>query len=907
MSVLLNPDMFNQIVLQPMGLWKPLLELTQEEKAKKWSLPAQFAIKTLVSGALTLGSRTKQANNVSTAIGSSIKWAATAPWRMMKAITTHPKLFELGSKVATLAMEGVKHGANYMETPEFMAQLEEAAELDAKDEVLQTNIRGIINDAVVAETKVMEAETDRVFEEHPVPPEFLAEASITPAVYMAASNSTPPAIVAAQQEATFTAATISTIAGIGTAVAGWVATSVALRLIGAPSVSEIADALPAEYTNFLARHTSSFVTNLSEHVNIETTAYTLVSNSIGIPGVIKKLAGRIPIPQMEALKALNAKISSLSAKATAENSNLIARTFMSIMLGTEVYTKKTLASKTLDELKEIWRQRGGKLTKGQIGISRDALIKAILKQQSDSAAALHEVLFEAVSAQALTSTGAAALGGVTKIAYSQASGIYTAILENDTLTSSANLDELGSRTLRAIMNDPAQYDPYGVFQHTATWSKDVAAMIADTKNEAMIRAYEAKRVFDEFLVLATKEWQPKDPPQQQQQPQELSFPAQNLQQTTGDTADMFTSRTSLLNTIATTGGVPASMANWMLDMNRKTEQATDIDNLRKEVQNHTQRQASDYSTAFQTLSVDPKAFDAAKRLASKTLENTQDSLKQLLGVLPGGIAGEALRRALLSSLFGGATSEASHRVVTAPTSSNDKKVAPIDVKELEILKGMKIDPLSDVLFRRLTEAALDGGAESLLYFLKAKGTALFLANSLPTTFGGNILALAGLGASTVGLAGLAAGAAVAGYNQYSKHANKMIDLSQIVRAVALATTQLKDGKLAKLPDIKTRFREIGSVKELLEKSGIWEKIAEERKIDVYAVITREVLKFSTSYLTDKPQTKMDLFRNIAWELVGPLEPGVVELARTKTVDMLVQMFMAEESLLNSETTTENAT
>lgn len=897
MTVLLNPDMFNKCVLGPIGMWKPLIEKTAEEQAKEWSLPAQFALKTAISGAITYGSRTKLANNVTAAVGSSIKWAALAPWRMARAMVTHPKLGELKSKVAVLAMEGVKLGASYTSTPEFKAMLEEAAEEDARDPVFRSNVSTIINDAVAQEAALMEAIDERAFEEHPVPVEFIAEAAVTPAMYLAASNSLPPPIIASQQEAVITGTTISTIASIGTAVAGWVATSVALRMIGAPTVSEIGDALPAEYTRFMARQTESLVKTLGEHVNIETTAYTLISNSIGLPGLIKKLAGRIPIPQKAALEALNKKISSLSAKAAGENANLIARTFMSIMLGTEVYTKRDLSLRSLEDLKEIWRQRGGKLTQGSIGVSKEALVKAILKSQVDSASALHEVLFDALSAQALSTTGAAALGGAAKITYSHSAGIYTAIMESKTLTSGLGADELGLRALTEIMNNPSQLDPYGVFQHTATWSKEVAAIIVDTKNDALIKAYEAKRIFDAFLSSATKEWQPKDESAATATaPKPLSFPAQNLDQTMGDTQAMFDSRTDLLNTIASTGGVPATMASWLMDMNRQTDTANEAAALREELAYHTKTQASDLSTSFQSLAVDPKAFDAAKRLAQKTLENTEKSLTVLLSSLPAGAAAETLKRMLLASLFGGVTSAPQGGAIAPPTTANDKKQAPIDVKELDVLKGMYIDPLSDVLFRRLAEAALDGGAESLLFFLKAQGAAM-VAGAAGTSFAGQAAFLAGAAVNTVAVAGLAVGAVAASYNQFAKNANKAIDISQIIRAVALSATPLKSGALAKIPEIKERWRELGSIREVLEKSGLWEKISDERKIDVYAVAAKEVLEFSKSYLTDKPMTKMDLFKNIAWGLVGPLEPGMVDLARTRTVDMLVELFMAEEGAI----------
>lgn len=903
-SVALDPAMFQKLVMQPVGLWKPLLDATADQGKKKWSVAEEFFYKTLASGALKVAAlevqkKTNNGGKIASNIGAAIKSVSTAPWRLMQRMLTHPKVGELGGAFARLLAEGVKIGADYSNTAEFRMRAEEAMEEDAQDPALQAQASIIFNESLNAEVEAIEKELDEAYQREPVPVAITAEAAITPAQQLFTSSSVPPPVMEAKLVGETAGVTMSVLASMGTAVAGWVATSVALRLIGAPSVSDLAEAVPAEYANFLARHTGSFVTKLGEHVNIETTAYTLISNSIGLPGLIKKLAGNVPLPQIEALSKLEQRISKLTSKAAAENSNAIARTFMSIMLGTEIYTKKDLQKKTLEELKTLWVQKGGKITGGSIAVSKLALVSAILKQQVEASATLHRVLFDALSSQALTSAGAAALGGATKIAYSQSAGIYTAMLENDFLAGRAGLNELSARTLRAIMNDPATMDPYGIFKVSASYSREVAAAIAATKDDAMMRAYEAKRLFEEFLVGATKDLQkdvaPPPTTTELRQP-----PPQPLSDNGFETAEMFATRSALQAGItATGGGVPEWMAQWTKDANRATEAAIRAEDLRKEIQYHTEAQTRSYDTAFQTLAVDPKAFDAAKRLAAEALKNTESSLKDLLKNLPTGQALKALESALMAALFGAATNTAPNlgNQVKQPTSANDKQEAPVDVKQLGAIKGLYIDPLADILARRVLEAGLDAGASGLLGMLYAQGAGMVTGAAGANGLAAQLAALTGIGLSTVAMAGTAVVAGAAVYNQYAKNANKALDIAEIVRAVALATTPLKDGVLAKIPKIDTRFTELGSIKELLQKSGMWDRITEERKIDVYAVLLRETAKWSKSFLTAEPMTKMQLFTNIALELVGPPIPGVVEAVRQKSINLLVDLFMKEEGFI----------
>lgn len=847
-SVAMRPQVFKRAFLEPLGIWKPIVDY-------KKTLAEEFFWGTAGAAATKAAAAAAQRYGAVAWIGRAIIATAKMPGAILANLAKNETLRGAASRVRDVMLEGAKNGAEYMQSAVFRTKLKAALREDQADPRLQETARRALSDAVEAATAEADAELEEQFSEAPVERDYVRAALANPLPLP------PPVVLASQEDSLFRSAHVSTLVGVGTTVAGWVAAAAALQMVGAPSVSELASVLPDEYAEFVARSAQSIGANLSGNVDVSSVIYTTVASSIGIGGLVKRLSGRIPLPQLRALERLSRRVSATGESLVGESSSALAREFMGIMLGTRVYTKAELERLTYEQLKELWVSRGGKPPGPSI--SSAALAAAILKNQKQAASTLHVELVEGLAAQATNAVGAAVIGGAARVAYSQAQGIYAAMADNRGLMGALGVDELSQRALSGMVGD-ATLDPYGLFRASARYSKEVAAFLEERGSVTLQRAYEAKRRLDEFTGTFLAAFKPAAG--QQQQAPGISFPdvSKIVPEEGFETMEMFVRRMAGVSV-----NNPAA-ASELAAFNRQTLQALKEADLASEANFYAGGglTARNTMSPFESPALDQRAFDAAKRLSEEVLKRTGDNVAKALDALSKRIDKGTLDKMLASALLGGlfaaptTTAPVAQPQQLAPPQQSTLDQAPLEINKaaMKDLEGRYLDPLSDVLTMRSIELGLDAGFSTL---------AAFLNPAVAATAGG------------VGL-----------YNQGAKWANRVLDFSTIVRAVALSLDATKDSVLAKMPK-PTDFRlpEVGSFRELLQRLPLFKEIEEQRKIDVYGVVSAEVAKYAAALLPGQTRmTKFELFTNIATGLAGPVKPGLAEVTEKWIADVRDRLF-----------------
>lgn len=862
-SVAMRPGTFKRIFMEPFGLWQPL---TNHKK----TLANEFFWGTMSAAAFKAAGKLKQNYGVTGMIGRALKTAAFLPQTIITRLYNSELLRTAGSKAKAVFEAGVAKGADYITSKTFQEELAGALTEDQLDPRLQELAKQALNDAIEGAVNEADEKLEEAFEKDPVEEEYIRAALSTPL------PPPPTPILEVQAESLTMAGRASTLIALGTTAAGWIATGMLLNAVGAPSISELASVLPDEYTGTL----SSVTKSISENIDVNRLAYTAISSSIGLGGLVKKLAGKVPLPQIEALQKFNAKISTMSQSMVNENSSAIAKEFMGIMLGTRIYTKTELEKLSIQELKTMWVEKGGK--DASSNVSKASLVNALIKAQKDAASALHVGLVEGLAAQAANSAGSAALAGSARIVYSNAQGIYSAISENGIVAAAAGIDELAQKTLSTILGDSSM-DPYGIFSASARYSKDVAAVISESGNSALLRAYEAKRKLDDYIGSLT---------QALVSPSTAtpavastgtttalpSFPDVASLNSAEGVENMKQFMTRMASMAAIRAGLPAPGEEEMIKFTKETIQLMKEADMTSEANFHAKGglSRSNVNSPFETPVMDDKAFNAAKTLAQEKMKRTSATVGAALDQMRGTVDPVLLERmfsaAMLGTLFKTTT-----EVSTAPQVKvkiqevSEPKQAPLKVNKaaFDDAKGVFLDPLVDVLTMRGIEFGLDSGMTALAYLINPAAAA----------------ASGGIGL----------------YNQAAKWTNRGLDLATVVRAVAMSLDATKDGTLAKMPK-PTSFRlpEAGSFKEVLKKIPFFTQLEEERKIDAGAVVLEEVSKYAAALLPGQERmTKFQLFSNIALGLAGPLTPGIGEVAARSyyaTVDAIRDRLIEEDAL-----------
>jgi hypothetical protein len=841
LSVAMRPGTFKRIFLEPFGIWEPVLK----HKKTLWN---EFFWGNVSAAGSRAASRLGQRSGVIGWVGRAVKTTAMLPNAILTRLMNSDAIKNAKSKAKDVFVAGMARGADYVNSKVFQKELAAAVREDQSNVQLQETVKNALDSAI--EKSVKEADTliEERFEKDPVEEQYIRAAFSTPL------PSPPAPIMAAQAEGLSRSGRVSTLVALGTTAAGWVVASMAANAVGAPSLSELASVLPEEYTDVIARATSS----ISSNVDVNQLMYTAISSSIGLNGLIKSLAGKIPLPQLEALQKLSRRVSSVGQSLVGEDSSVLAREFIGIMLGTKIYTKKALEAFSWEELRAMWVAKGGKDV--TTTTTKATLINALIKAQKDAASVLHTQVVEGIASQAASVAGSTALAGAATLVYSNAQGIYSAISENGIIAAAAGIDEAAQKTLAGMTVD-SSLDPYGIFSASARYSRDVAAVLAESGNVALSRAYEAKRKLDDYIGSVANALKPQSP---QETPLVLPDLAKLNSAEGFESMRQFTNRLKSLASIK--AGLPAPGEEQTSAFSKETIQLLKEADLASEANFYAKGGLSRpvSQSPFVSSPVDERAFEAGKRLTQEIMKRTGSSVGEALrgmrkSNVDAGLVDEMIATALLGGLFGIAspgTTTAAPVIATPGTSAPTQAPLEINRKALEETKGILLDPVSDFLAMRTLEFGLDSGLTALAAWLS------------PAT------------AAIQGGIGL--------YNQGAKWTNRALDFATISRAVAMSLDATKDSALAKMPK-PTSFRlpEVGSVKELLAKLPVFDQIAEQRKIDAGAVVAEEVTKYAASLLPGQERiSKFQLFTNIALGLAGPLTPGLGELATQKYMDVV---------------------
>ena len=849
----MRPGTFKRIFLEPFGIWKPVI-------AHERTLLNEY-FWGVVGATAAVAVRKAADSGLPGFIGRAVKLTTLLPIRMVMRLLNNEAVKNAASKTKDVLLSAIDSSGEYLFTDEVQKRLEMAVKEDQSNVELQTLMRGAIDSAIAESMEEMDASLEECFEKEPVEEEYVRAALST------RPPPPPPPIMEAQADGLVMGAKVSTLVALGTTAAGWVLAAMVANAVGAPSPTELASVLPAEYGEMISKAASSFHSN----VDVGHMVYGAISSSIGLNGLIKRLAGKVPLPQLEALHRLSKRVSGLGQSLVGEDSSALAKEFMGIMLGTKIYTKKALEQLSWEELRAMWLAKGGKEVAP--GVTKEALVKALVEAQKNAASVLHTNIVEGLASQAANMAGSTALAGTAGAVYSNAMGIYSAIADNGIIAAAAGIDQLSQRTLVGILTGRTNLDPYGIFTASARYSKDVAAVLAESGNVALLRAYEAKKRLDEYIGAISGALRPGAP---EQAP--LTLPdLGGLNPTDGfERMKDFTNRVKSLNDIMS--GLPAPGADQMADFARHTAQLMKEADLASAANFYAKggHSVPNTQSPFISAPIDERAFQAGKRLADEVMKRTGASVGETLKGMVGGVAPGVLDAMIASAMLGGLFTTAPPGVSTvpptiAPPGVSDPSQAPLEINKaaLEDTKGLYLDPVSDMVAMRLIELGLDSGLTAL---------AAFMAPYVAVAGGG------------IGL-----------YNQAAKWTNRGLDFATIARAVALSLDATKDGRLAKMPR-PTSFRlpQAGSVKELLAKLPLFDAIAEQRKIDVYAVIAEEVTKYAAALLPGQERvTKYELFTNIARGLAGPITPGVANWAAQQyndAVNAIRDKLMAEDAL-----------